>query len=114
MTSNHNLSFFFFSVIGTVSGSELQAPRFITQPSASGSIVAEGRTKILQCQALGKSSFVFLNFPPKKLVLCSRALIMIESLCLMSMGKYSKYILQCMWQEYGGGGFTFSKKNFRV
>jgi hypothetical protein len=31
----------------------LQAPRFITQPSASGSIVAEGRTKILQCQALG-------------------------------------------------------------
>ena len=37
---------------------------------------------------------------------------MIESLCLMSMGKYSKYILQCMWQEYGGGGFTFSKKKF--
>ena len=35
------------------SASELQAPRFITQPSASGSIVAEGRTKILQCQALG-------------------------------------------------------------
>ena len=33
--------------------SELQAPRFITQPSASGSIVAEGRTKILQCQCLG-------------------------------------------------------------
>ena len=32
----------------------IQAPRFITQPSASGSIVAEGRTKILQCQALGK------------------------------------------------------------
>ena len=38
----------------TVSSSgELQAPRFITQPSASGSIVAVGRTKILQCQALG-------------------------------------------------------------
>jgi len=37
--------------------SELQAPRFITQPSASGSIVAEGRTKILQCQALGKFYF---------------------------------------------------------
>ena len=33
---------------------ELQAPRFITQPSASGSIVAVGRTKILQCQALGE------------------------------------------------------------
>ena len=114
MTSNHNLSFFFFSVIGTVSGSELQAPRFITQPSASGSIVAEGRTKILQCQALGKSSFVFFEFPAKK-ISTSRALIMIESLCLMSMGKYSKYILQCMWQEYGGGGFTFSKKKkFRV
>ena len=31
----------------------LQAPRFNTQPSASGSIVAVGRTKILQCQALG-------------------------------------------------------------
>ena len=39
-----------------MSGSELQAPRFITQPSASGSIVAEGRTKILQCQALGKKT----------------------------------------------------------
>ena len=39
---------------------------------------------------------------------------MIESLCLMSMGKYSKYILQCMWQEYGGGGFTFSKKKISV
>ena len=35
----------------------LQAPRFITQPSASGSIVAEGRTKILQCQALGRGCF---------------------------------------------------------
>lgn len=31
----------------------LQAPRFITQPSSSSSIVSEGRTKILQCQALG-------------------------------------------------------------
>jgi hypothetical protein len=41
-----------FSIPG--SASELQAPRFITPPSASGSIVAEGRTKILQCQALGK------------------------------------------------------------
>ncbi|XP_035707340.1 protein sidekick isoform X3 [Folsomia candida] len=33
--------------------SHLQAPRFITQPSAAGSIVSEGRTKILQCHALG-------------------------------------------------------------
>ncbi|XP_059099411.1 protein sidekick-like isoform X3 [Tigriopus californicus] len=34
--------------------SSLQGPRFITPPSAaSGSIVGEGRTKILQCQALG-------------------------------------------------------------
>ena len=32
-----------------------QAPRFITPPSASGSIVAEGRTKILQCQAVGEN-----------------------------------------------------------
>ncbi len=39
---------------GACVGSTLQAPRFITPPSASGSIVAEGRTKILQCQALGK------------------------------------------------------------
>ncbi|KAH8397906.1 hypothetical protein KR222_006052, partial [Zaprionus bogoriensis] len=30
-----------------------QAPRFITHPSSSGSIVSEGRTKILQCHALG-------------------------------------------------------------
>uniref|UniRef100_A0A182RPJ4 Protein sidekick n=1 Tax=Anopheles funestus TaxID=62324 RepID=A0A182RPJ4_ANOFN len=32
---------------------QLQAPRFTTQPSSSGSIVNEGRTKILQCHALG-------------------------------------------------------------
>ncbi|KAJ9598493.1 hypothetical protein L9F63_010813, partial [Diploptera punctata] len=31
----------------------LQAPRFTMQPSPSGSIVSEGRTKILQCQAIG-------------------------------------------------------------
>ncbi|XP_032597184.2 protein sidekick [Drosophila grimshawi] len=30
-----------------------QAPRFTTHPSSSGSIVSEGRTKILQCHALG-------------------------------------------------------------
>ena len=41
------------------SSSELQAPRFITLPSASGSVVAEGRTKILQCQALGEFRFLF-------------------------------------------------------
>lgn len=35
--------------------SQQQAPRFITHPSSSGSIVSEGRTKILQCLALGKS-----------------------------------------------------------
>ncbi|XP_012155263.1 protein sidekick isoform X7 [Ceratitis capitata] len=34
-------------------GPQLQAPRFTTQPSSSGSIVSEGRTKILQCHALG-------------------------------------------------------------
>uniref|UniRef100_A0A034VTL1 Protein sidekick n=1 Tax=Bactrocera dorsalis TaxID=27457 RepID=A0A034VTL1_BACDO len=33
-------------------GPQLQAPRFTTQPSSSGSIVSEGRTKILQCHAL--------------------------------------------------------------
>merc|ERR550532_1899735 len=38
---------------GAQASAELQAPRFITLPSASGSVVAEGRTKILQCQALG-------------------------------------------------------------
>ncbi|XP_050075210.1 protein sidekick [Anopheles maculipalpis] len=44
---------------GTVTGfsvlpdTQLQAPRFTTQPSSSGSIVSEGRTKILQCHALG-------------------------------------------------------------
>lgn len=31
----------------------MQAPRFTTQPSSSGSIVSEGRTKILQCKAIG-------------------------------------------------------------
>ncbi|XP_055915597.1 protein sidekick isoform X4 [Eupeodes corollae] len=34
-------------------GPQIQAPRFTTQPSSSGSIVSEGRTKILQCHALG-------------------------------------------------------------
>ncbi|XP_037934636.1 protein sidekick isoform X4 [Teleopsis dalmanni] len=34
-------------------GTQLQAPRFTTQPSSSGSIVSEGRNKILQCHALG-------------------------------------------------------------
>ncbi|XP_054261356.1 protein sidekick-like [Macrosteles quadrilineatus] len=37
----------------SVSAESLQAPRFITQPSGSSNIVSEGRTKILQCQALG-------------------------------------------------------------
>lgn len=32
----------------------LQAPRFITQPSSASSIVSEGQIKILQCQALGQ------------------------------------------------------------
>ena len=41
---------------------ELQAPRFITQPSASGSIVAVGRTKILQCQALGEFTIIAIFF----------------------------------------------------
>ncbi|XP_069695045.1 protein sidekick isoform X3 [Periplaneta americana] len=31
----------------------LQAPRFTMQPSSSDNIVGEGRTKILQCQAIG-------------------------------------------------------------
>ena len=39
-------------------GPQLQAPRFTTQPSSSGSIVSEGRTKILQCHALGKYSLL--------------------------------------------------------
>ena len=47
----------------------LQAPRFITQPSASGSIVAVGRTKILQCQALGKSPITRKSF--KTCISCS-------------------------------------------
>ncbi|TMW48206.1 hypothetical protein DOY81_006718 [Sarcophaga bullata] len=34
-------------------GPQIQPPRFTTQPSSSGSIVSEGRTKILQCHALG-------------------------------------------------------------
>ena len=49
----------FISLLGPLSPSDssrLQAPRFITPPSASGSTVAEGRTKILQCQALGEQS----------------------------------------------------------
>ena len=44
-----------FLTLSFLISDSLQAPRFITKPSASGSIVAEGRTKILQCQALGKN-----------------------------------------------------------
>ncbi|XP_070138921.1 protein sidekick isoform X6 [Drosophila bipectinata] len=36
-----------------ISQQQLQAPRFTTHPSSSGSIVSEGSTKILQCHALG-------------------------------------------------------------
>ncbi|XP_058175853.1 protein sidekick [Anopheles ziemanni] len=41
------------AAFGGPSDTQLQAPRFTTQPSSSGSIVNEGRTKILQCHALG-------------------------------------------------------------
>lgn len=47
--------FVIFSLSQIVDSSQqLQPPRFTTQPSSSGSIVSEGRTKILQCHALGK------------------------------------------------------------
>ena len=45
----NNFFLFFF-----LDGPQIQPPRFTTQPSSSGSIVSEGRTKILQCHALGK------------------------------------------------------------
>ncbi|XP_032779959.2 protein sidekick isoform X2 [Daphnia magna] len=35
------------------SADNMQSPRFVTQPSASASIVSEGRAKFLQCQAVG-------------------------------------------------------------
>nr|CAD7457347.1 unnamed protein product [Timema tahoe] len=38
-----------------------QPPRFTIQPSSSGSIVSEGRTKILQCQAQDMGLFQDLN-----------------------------------------------------
>lgn len=46
--------YFFLSFVTLDSSQQLQPPRFTTQPSSSGSIVSEGRTKILQCHALGK------------------------------------------------------------
>ncbi|XP_043206047.1 protein sidekick-like, partial [Amphibalanus amphitrite] len=36
-----------------VDSADLQAPRFITQPSSGSSMVNEGYTKIMQCQAFG-------------------------------------------------------------
>ncbi|XP_073972084.1 sidekick cell adhesion molecule isoform X2 [Rhodnius prolixus] len=45
--------FISFIMTGNLKAESLQAPRFITQPSSSSSYVSEGRTKILQCQALG-------------------------------------------------------------
>lgn len=54
---NSEIFFCFFVVAET---SQLQAPRFTTQPSSSGSIVNEGRTKIIQCHALGEFFFRLL------------------------------------------------------
>jgi hypothetical protein len=45
---SYDLSWFFFS-------ENLQAPRFTSQPASANSITSEGRTKILQCQAQGKT-----------------------------------------------------------
>uniref|UniRef100_A0A1I8MGF4 Uncharacterized protein n=1 Tax=Musca domestica TaxID=7370 RepID=A0A1I8MGF4_MUSDO len=42
-----------FDSCHSLDGQQLQPPRFTTQPSSSSSIVSEGRTKILQCHALG-------------------------------------------------------------
>ena len=39
-----------------------QSPRFVTQPSASASIVSEGRAKFLQCQAVGECLSVHTIF----------------------------------------------------
>ncbi|XP_037919149.1 protein sidekick isoform X4 [Hermetia illucens] len=36
-----------------IDGIQVQPPRFVTHPSSSASMVNEGRTKILQCHALG-------------------------------------------------------------
>lgn len=47
-----------FVASDTVSQQQIQPPRFTTQPSSSASIVSEGRTKILQCYALGKLNFI--------------------------------------------------------
>ena len=44
----------FFSFSGA-DNNNMQSPRFVTQPSASASIVSEGRAKFLQCQAVGKA-----------------------------------------------------------
>uniref|UniRef100_A0A0K8VQ13 Protein sidekick n=1 Tax=Bactrocera latifrons TaxID=174628 RepID=A0A0K8VQ13_BACLA len=39
-------------------GLQLQTSRFTTHPSSSGSIVSEGRTKILKCHALDNGNLV--------------------------------------------------------
>ncbi|XP_012274978.1 protein sidekick isoform X2 [Orussus abietinus] len=53
-TANALLGAFFACLATCACAPEsLQAPRFITQPSSSGNILSEGRTKILQCQAGG-------------------------------------------------------------
>ncbi|XP_015603138.1 protein sidekick isoform X3 [Cephus cinctus] len=46
--------YFVFWFAGSACAIEpLQGPRFSTQPSSSGNILSEGRTKFLQCQAIG-------------------------------------------------------------
>lgn len=45
---------------GAAGDNNMQSPRFVTQPSASASIVSEGRAKFLQCQAVGKLLPVWL------------------------------------------------------
>ncbi|XP_049831894.1 protein sidekick isoform X2 [Schistocerca gregaria] len=42
-----------FTFSATAAADPTQAPRFVTQPSSTNSIIGEGRTKILQCQAIG-------------------------------------------------------------
>lgn len=59
----------------------LQAPRFTSQPASANSITSEGRTKILQCQAQGKTFFnksvhlinkYFLRQPPTRIQMAQR------------------------------------------
>ncbi|CAG0892307.1 unnamed protein product [Darwinula stevensoni] len=80
-----------------------QAPRFITQPSSSGSIVNIGQTKILQCQAIGypQPEYLWLKDRKKLGEFTSEHFYRIQSVQKEDSGSY-----QCIARNSVGSIFS--------